>query len=163
MKRWMFFITIGLLGLTACTSFHGVTAISPKTGHPYHPTKVDNLHPTLEWKSSSQGDETYDVIIYEVLVKGVRKDSMWNWPYGGEPMLVYGATGKMVYYRERIKETYHKVEDPLEPDTHYYWSVRVRQGDKVSEWSRYDYLLYAGIGYLDAKNCWFYFKTPKSK
>ncbi len=156
MKRWMFIITIGLLGLTACTTFHGVTAISPKTGHPYHATKAENLQPTLQWKSSSQGDETYDVIIFEVLVRDAKRRTIY-----GDPLLEYGTTGKMVYYRERIKETYHKVEDPLEQDTHYYWSVRVRQGDKVSKWSRYDYSLYTPIGYLDADNCWFFFRTPK--
>lgn len=158
MKRWMFIIIIGLLGLTACTTFHGVTAISPKTGHPYHPTKVENLQPTLQWKSSPQGDETYDVIIFEVLVSDAKRHTIY-----GDPLLAYGATGKMVYYREGIKETYHKVEDPLEPNTHYYWSVRVRKGDEVSEWSRYDYHLEAFISYLHAYNLWFYFKTPKSK
>lgn len=158
MKQWMFIITIGLLGLTACTTFHGVTAVSPKTGHPFFPTKVGNLQPILQWESSSQGDETYDVIIFEVLVRDAKRDII-----SGEPRLAYGTTGKMVYYRERIKETYHKLEDPLEPSTHYYWSVRVRKGDEVSEWSRYDYHLEILVAYVHAYNQWFYFKTPKSK
>ncbi len=142
MKRWMFIITIGLLGLTACTTFHGVTAISPKVGHPYRPREVENLQPTLQWKYPSQGDETYDVIMFEANT--------------GAPYI-----GKMVYYRERIKETYHKVEEPLEPGKEYCWSVRVRQGDEVSKWSRYTYYLYGFVAYLRGNNLLFYFRTPK--
>ncbi len=144
MKRLMFIVIIGLLGLTACTTFHGVTVISPEVGHPYRPREVDNLQPTLQWKSPSQGDETYDVVIFEVNTNT------------GSPYM-----GKMIYHREGIKETYHKVEEPLEPDKGYYWSVRVRQGDKISEWSHYDYHLYILIAYVRGKNLLFYFKTPK--
>jgi hypothetical protein len=148
MKRWLFIITIGLLGLTACTTFYGVTAINPKAGHPYNPTKVENLQPTLKWKSPTQADVTYDIIIFEGITTDHRQGTK-------------RAVGKMVYYRERIKETYHKVEDPLEPDKEYYWSVRVREGDKVTEWSRYDYFLYGVVAYVKGNNLWFMFKTPK--
>lgn len=120
MKRWIFILTIVLLGLSACTTFHGVTVISPKAGHPNAPTKVESLQPILKWKPSSQMDVTYDVIIYEVISNREEYDIR----------IPKRAMGKEVYYREGLKETEHKVEDLLKPNNEYYWSVRVRKGNK---------------------------------
>jgi len=153
MKRWIFILTIVLLGLSACTTFHGVTVISPKVGHPNAPTKVESLQPILKWKPSSQMDVTYDVIIYEGIATREGFDIVRAWPKR--------AMGKEVYYREGFKETEHKVEDLLKSDNEYYWSVRVRQGEQVSEWSRYDYLLFGGVAYVKGDNLLFMFKTPK--
>jgi tetratricopeptide (TPR) repeat protein len=136
MKRWMFFIIIGLLGISACTTFHEITVVSPKAGHPYSPTKVGSLHPILKWKAASQEGVAYDVIIYEGI--GVLE----------------------VYYRQGVKETEHKVEDLLKPGKQYYWAVRTRDGKRVSAWARYDYFLFGGAAYVMGKNLLFTFKTP---
>jgi hypothetical protein len=153
MKRWIFILTFSLLILTACSNtFHGVTVISPKVGDPRDPTKVKSLQPTLQWKASSQAEVTYDVIIYEGIVIGSTFDK-----YRGQ---LKRAVGKMIYYREGIKETEHRVEEPLKPDYEYYWSVRIRQGDQTSEWSRYDFFFFAGVGYVQGDNLTFSFKTP---
>ncbi len=49
-----------------------------------------------------------------------------------------GPRGK-VYYREGLQEPEHTLEVSLQPDRKYYWSVRMRRGEEVSEWSRFDY------------------------
>ena len=148
MKYWVFVLTIILLGLSACTTFHGLTLVSPKAGHPNAPTKVDTLQPTLKWKPSSQTDVAYDVIIYEGIEMATGNR-------------LAGLVGKEAYYRQGIKETEHKVEDVLKPKTEYYWSVRVRQGEQVSDWSRYDYFLFGGVGWVSGKNLLIRFETPK--
>jgi len=153
MKTRMLILTISLLLLSGCNTFHGVTVISPKVGDPRNPTKAESLQPILQWKASSQTDGTYDVTIYEGIVIATTLDELRG--------QVKRAVGKMVYYREGIKETNHKVEEPLKPNHEYYWSVRVRQGDQVSQWSQYDYFLFAGVGYVKGEHLTFSFKTPK--
>jgi hypothetical protein len=70
------------------------------------------------------------------------------------------ATGKVVYYREGIKEPQHKIEDPLNPNTEYFWSVRFRSSENVSAWSTWSYSFYASGVSVVAKNVPFMFKTP---
>jgi hypothetical protein len=141
------------LGFTGCTTFHGITAITPKAGHPYNPTEVESLQPVLKWKPSSQIDATYDVIIYE----GIEVVDQ----YSRRKTDSKRVSGIEVYYREGLKETEHKVEEPLKPDKEYHWAVRVRERNKVSEWSSYDYFLFGGVAWVKGNNLWFMFKTPK--
>lgn len=69
--------------------------------------------------------------------------------------------GETVYYCEGLQGTEHQVIQPLKPDTEYYWSVRVRRGAQVSDWSRYNYFVFLGLGYQEGRNLLFRFRTPK--
>ena len=112
LSRW---VLVGLLGLMACsiTRPHGVTPISPRAKLP---TAVETLQPTFRWKPAAEGDVRYDFIILE------------SHPYEE-------VVGREVYYREGLQEPEHTLEVSLQPDREYYWSVRVRHGQEVSEWS----------------------------
>jgi hypothetical protein len=84
-------------------------------------TQVDSLNPTLEWipvKDST--NNTYDVIIYKSL------------------LFTPCQPGSMVYYKENITGTRHKIEKELKPGKKYFWSVRARNGSKVTGWAYYD-------------------------
>lgn len=148
MKRTVCILTICLLLLIGCTSFSGIKPYYPKVGDPNYPTKVDSLQPTFKWKSSP-GAEAYDFIIYECIVT---KD-IWE--------TTMRTVGREVYYREGLKETQHSIEEPLKPKCEYYWSVRIRQGQKVSDWSLYNYYLYMGVADVSGNNLPFSFQTPE--
>lgn len=51
----------------------------------------------------------------------------------------YEAPGEIVYRREGLPKTEHRVETLLDADAHYFWSVRARFSldgrDRVTEWS----------------------------
>ncbi len=79
--------------------------------------------------------------------------------------LVYDewAIGKEVYYREGLTEPEHTLEVPLQPNREYYWSVRVRRGEEVSEWSRFDYTKVPGGCSMRQEEEYplFWFRTPR--
>ncbi len=140
-SRW---ILAGLLALAACswTTIHGVTPISPEAGRD---PAVETLQPTFRWEPVAEQDARYDFIIYE--------------SYGG----VIAAVGREVYYREGLQEPEYTLEDPLQPKHKYYWSIRVRRGEEVSEWSRFDFR--PAIGCVPAPRSeheypFFRFRTP---
>ncbi len=144
MRRWRLALALILLGLVGCATPHVVTPIYPKVGNPMSPATVDSLLPTLKWQALDSGDATYDLVIYESLTTKEGKK----------------ALGREVYYRKGLAGTEHRLEEPLKPDTEYYWSVRVRKGDTVSKWATYDYDLFLGAAYMWAWNKPFIFRTP---
>jgi len=151
MRRVIFVFTISAFVLVGCaTSFKGVKPLYPKVGLPSVPTSVDSLQPTFRWEPAPESDVTYDLIIYEGIVQG----SFWKEG-------VKRAVGREIYYRKGIKEAEHKIEETLNPDAEYYWSVRKRKGQNVSNWSLYDIEVVGPMGYGKASNCPFLFKTPK--
>ncbi len=145
MKSWIFILIIVLLGISACWSHSGLKPIYPQAMT--SPVVTDSVQPTLRWKSVSDSNASYDVIIYDVLKT---ETSATN------PRMV----GKIVYYREGIKEPQHKIEEPVSSDTEYFWSIRSRTGEKVSDWSTWSYSFYAGGQSIQQKNVPFLFKTP---
>jgi len=147
MKSWIYSLTIGLLGLSACSSFSVLKPIYPEPM--ITPVVVDSVQPTIRWKPASESNVTYDVIIYDVIT--------------AKPPAEPRAMGKVVYYREGIKESQHKIEDPLNPNTEYFWSVRFRSGEKVSAWSTFSYSVYFGGVSASGKNVPFMLKTPEIK
>ncbi len=144
LSRW---VLVGLLGLMACsiTRPHGVTPISPRPIAKLSPTAVETLQPTFRWKPAAEGDVRYDFIILE------------SHPHVRHPF--NGVVGREVYYREGLQEPEHTLEVSLQPDREYYWSVRVRHGQEVSEWSGA-----AHYYEIDVVNIWdepfFRFRTP---
>jgi hypothetical protein len=148
------FILVFCLVLFGCgaTAFKEIKPIYPKVGHPDYPKTVDSLQPKLEWKPTADSDVSYDLIIYNCI-----EDNSW-----GRQGPRFTAKD-VVYYREAVTETECKIEKTLEPDTVYIWSVRVRRGTEVSDWSAYDYTMATPDMRMTWKNHPFYFKTPKSQ
>ncbi len=88
---------------------------------PYYPKfssdqipEVNSLQPTISWKKLDADNVTYDLCI---------------WRYG-----------QVVYYRERLFDTSHTVDTPLETSIRYDWSVRARimkdGKETITQWSR---------------------------
>ncbi len=126
MKRGLAVLAAGLLGLTSCawwTNIHGeVTPTSPKAANCFSngPTRVESVRPAFRWEPVAEPDAQYDFIIFEA-----HKFTLWPW----------WIIGREVYYREGIPEPEHRLDDPLQPQTYYFWSVRVRREGHVSEWA----------------------------
>lgn len=137
-----------LVVLFGCTSFRGIAPIYPEVGNPNYPQLADSLQPTFKWQPVSEPEITYDFIMYEVL----KNESFME----GTKRFV----GKKVYYRQGLIKSEHTMEEILKPGSEYYWSVRTRRGDKISEWSIYDYTLFLGTAYVNQANRPFIFKTP---
>lgn len=149
MKKNGLAIILLVLMLSGCTSFHAIKPLSPEVGNPNFPSQVETLQPTFKWEEAQGAGITYDLIVYE----GIKVESFWEG--------VKRSVGKELYYREGLPQPEHKMEVPLEPGREYYWSVRTRQGEKVSEWAKYDYTLFLGTAYMRAGNQPFIFETPK--
>ncbi len=146
MKLWRW-VLAGLLALQACsvfhsTTIHGVTPIYPEVSS-RTVIKVDSLQPTFRWEAVTKPDVRYDFIIYER-----RPISALTWmPLRvGIQAHTFAAIGREVYYREGLEKPEHRVDVPLRPTMRYFWSVRVRRGEDVSEWSRFDARMIEGGG-----------------
>lgn len=149
MKRNSLVTILVVLMLAGCTSFHEIKPLSPEVGNPNFPKQAETLQPTFKWEAPQGKGITYDLIVFE----GIKIESFWKG--------VKRSIGKEIYYREGLPQTEHKIEKPLEPGREYYWTVRTRQGEKVSEWAKYDYTLFLGTAYMRAGNQPFIFKTPE--
>ena len=157
MNRWLWVvISGGCLGLTACvpwTTFqvHGLTPVHPEVSG-WRVATVESVTPTFRWEApAAEPDVRYDLIIYESL---------------GHSWSMLMMLGKEVYYREGLTKPEHQVEEPLRPSTAYYWSVRVRRGGQLSDWSRYDYTNWFFPLFVPVAEKWewpfFRFMTPKN-
>jgi hypothetical protein len=143
-------ILVSLILLGCSTSFHEIKPIYPVVADPYRQKGVDSLQPTFRWEPLPELDVTYDLIIY----KGIRVKSEW-WQGA------IWSEEREVYYRQALKEPEHKIEVPLKPDTVYYWTIRARRGETVSEWASYDYVSCGPyVGCIRRNNNHFIFKTP---
>lgn len=148
MKRWSWLLAAIVVALVGCASFQGVKPIAPAVGNPAFPSVVDSLQPIFRWEPAPYANATYDFIIYE----DIKEESLWEG--------TKHAVGREIYYREGLKAPEHRLEQPLQPDSEYYWSVRLRRGDQVSNWSQYNYTVFLGTAYIRESNRPFAFKTP---
>lgn len=112
----------------ACTDkIRGVTPIYPLVEPAERFTTIDNLQPVLKWQPSSHEEVMYDVVIYEALRH--QKDFA---------TVIY-MPGKIVEYKEGLLEPSYKATKQLKKSTKYYWSVRLRKNDVVTNWSTENY------------------------
>ncbi len=143
LSRWTL---AGLLALMACTTTttHGITPISPRAGMSYwthQPPVVETVQPTFRWEPVAESNARYDFVIFE------------SYDYKA-------VVGRKVYYKEGLQEPEHTLEVSLQPDRKYYWSVRVRRGEEVSDWSRFDYWHRMTCGRSYEEFAFFRFRTP---
>ena len=150
-------IIVIFLGGCTTSTFYGLKPIYPSTGLPTNFKGVDSLQPELQWQSASGQNLQYDLIIWETTWGGVISSKV------GKPL--YLQKGRVVYYKESIQGNSHKIDVTLEPDTYYFWSVRTRTENTLSDWSTYEYkrTLFWLIGghTVECHNSPFRFKTPK--
>jgi hypothetical protein len=146
--RYRFLSVIFLLLSVGCTSFQVVKPDSPASAVGFGIGRVDSLTPNLSWQQAEGNNVTYDLVLYEAIKEE-------GYVTGG----YFVVPGPRVYYRKAITRTNHHVEMRLKPNTQYFWSVRVRQDQRVSRWSTYHYT----DPLLTQRNSSFTFKTPKDE
>lgn len=136
MKPLTISICILLALLTGCAkvTYHGLKPISPGILD-----EVVVSRPTFKWKPSENPQDKYDLVVYE--------------SSGAEG---HAVPGKTVYYREAIENTEHTLETDLTVGEEYYWSVRCRNGENVTAWSRYDMFASGGMITVTKRNHLFY-------
>jgi hypothetical protein len=131
-----------------CTKrFTGVTPHSPEVTTSNFPS-VDSLTPVFKWKGSTRTDVSYDLILFEAAA------------FSTTGMVDHHMKGRMAKYVEDIKGTSWKPSEPLKKNTKYYWSVRLRDGDKVSYWSTKSHFTFMLVAWSSGYGEWFSFQTP---
>lgn len=124
-----------LVSSSGCTHISGIKPVQPKFGQ-----MVSDVQPLLEWEAAADSDITYDLLITEKTSKGLAE--------------------KKSYYREGLRGTSHKIDEPaLKPGTTYDWAVRTRKGEKLGEWNKQETTLFLLLYYHHATRS-FEFKTP---
>ena len=136
-------------------SFKGVIPINPEATFGRFKTKANSLKPSFEWQPSRQKNLTYDLIIYEATAY------YWHTSHMHGSSKTY-IPGRFVLLKEDIKEPNYTLATELKPGTNYFWSVRLREDNKVSTWSKFNYRYYFVIGATWGSGQWFTFSTPKS-
>lgn len=95
---------------------------------------------------STNSGVTYDLVVYEMV----------RFMYGG----LFGPVkmpGHRVVYRENISGNSFVFDQALNPNATYYWSVRLRKGDRVTNWSRHKISSSPVIAKWTRTNPWFSF------
>lgn len=131
----------------ACTKNQkGVSPLHPTDGKGFD--VIDSLRPVFEWAPSSDGDVTYDFALFE--------DARYR--KGG--FAAEHTRGRILAYVQGLTKPTWQPETPLEPGQKYYWSVRLRKGEQVSNWSSYSYFNFFLVGFSSGYGQWFKFATP---
>ena len=130
-------------GVPCKNDYTGVVSLSPNTAKQTTPT-VSGLQPTFRWEPASGAGVRYDIVIYEAMRY-----------FNGRQI-----PGRVVDYAEGLDKPQYQPTSPLKPKTTYYWSVRLRKGDTVSNWTRYSYTAFYGIRISRRLNHLYTFDTP---
>lgn len=141
-------ICTGEWGIVCTSHYSGVTPTSPvaDVGQGFfsgmNPSfrKVPNLTPQLQWGGSSDPEVTYDIIVRKAIAYSKMGSSRY-------------IDGPVVAYARGLAEPRYRFTIPLEPSEKYFWTVRLRRGDLVSNWSKMQGPNYQGFA--------FSFQTPQ--
>ena len=130
-----------LLGCSTRNGYGPIMPLSPLgTWRSPNPT-VDSLQPVLRWHPiASEGVTNYDIVLYKQYDNAI--------------------PGEQVYYREGISTTEHRVEEQLNPNTKYLWSVRGRKQDIVSPWASWHGAAWLVLASEHWSGRFFGFQTP---
>ena len=134
-------------GIECTKKYHGITLVEPKVEPDAFPM-VNSLTPTFTWQASSMGDVSYDILIYEAM----------TYKYVG--ILTEYIPGRIVAYQQDLTQAEYRHPTPLEAGQNYYWSLRLRRGDVVSNWSRLAYFKFMIFAAKSGQTAWFGFSTP---
>ena len=127
--------------------FQGVTPVAPKVSQSGFPT-VGSLQPEFRWKPCGKQGISYDIVLYEAAAYAL----------SGLTQTLY-MKGRVVAYEEGLTEAHWQPDSPLRPDTRYFWSVRMRDGDTVSHWSTQSHSTFLLVYMSWGSGQWFQFKT----
>ncbi|VAW59689.1 hypothetical protein MNBD_GAMMA11-2176 [hydrothermal vent metagenome] len=125
-----FCVCVICIALASCTTYHGLAPLSPD-----RVATTAEISPYFKWKPSDKKSVKYDFIIYAVSWKG---DT--------------ALPGESIYYKEGLNNPEHKIDFKLELGKSYLWAVRVRDGDTVEAWSKFDFSAYYIFGYAQLRN-----------
>ncbi|MDH5700264.1 MAG: hypothetical protein OEZ41_09920 [Nitrospirota bacterium] len=119
----------GIASIFMTYRLRGLDSPNTRKHQEFTPIRVGSLRPTGRWEAFPGENVTYDLRILESKEYPTAITSM--------PTVV----GEVIYEREGLTENVHTLEEALEPDTVYTWSVRARflkDGKvRVTEWSKY--------------------------
>ncbi|MEZ5542734.1 MAG: hypothetical protein R3F42_11900 [Pseudomonadota bacterium] len=106
-------------------------------GDAFEWTRVDSLHPTLRWQSFPRAGDLEQAPDLAGRIRNVRYDLV----IARERNL---APAAIVYWREGLLDAAHTVQDGLQADSRYFWTVRARFDldgrERVTEWATTNYL-----------------------
>lgn len=102
--------------------------------------KVDSLQPTFRWEPVPGRAAPEGIFSTKKPFIAAAPERIRNVRYDLRIWRVVGIEPEdVVYERKGIEGTSHKIAEPFQPDTKYYWSVRARFDldgkPRVSEWS----------------------------
>jgi hypothetical protein len=135
-------------GIECTDRFKGVTPSAPEVSQSGFPD-AGSLQPEFRWKPSSKPGVSYDLIIYDAAAYTV----------GGAMIPMY-MKGREVAYVQDLKAASWRPPEPLAPDTRYFWSVRLREGETVSGWSTQGHFTFLIVAMSAGHGQWFQFMTP---
>jgi hypothetical protein len=138
------------------TMFHaGISPIYPAMNYRFDNRyqTIDTLTPELKWKNLKKTNQTYDVCIWETPYRSIddikKKKAQFQ-----------SSWGIPVYSTNNIATNYFQILLRLKPDTFYNWSVRIRDGEKVGDWSSFEQQR-AELSVIETRSGFpFGFKTP---
>ncbi len=130
----------------------GLAPLSPRTrgalpaddliGSRFNWTEVDSLQPVLRWEAFPRAGDLKVAPDEMARVAGVRYDLVIARSENAAP-------GEIVYRRDGLAATDHRLETALEPGARYFWSVRARfvldGRERVTEWSSVHYAAREGL------------------
>jgi len=133
----------------------GTLTGDPFIGNRFEWTTVAGLQPTLRWQNFPRESDIQKAPEEMGRVKNVRYDLLIAREHNLAP-------AGIVYRREGLSESVHRVETPLNPRTRYFWTVRARfeldGRQRVTEWGATTFM---ARELWTAPSQWSYrFKTP---
>ncbi|HNT80434.1 MAG TPA: hypothetical protein PKH65_07100 [Bacteroidia bacterium] len=138
----LFTFSLIILLNTSCRTYFGLKPTNPELG----PTKqtlypvIDSLKPTLSWKPKvkSNATITYDITIWKINVDEKyfkkNKEKKGRNFYPGIPSPNKYLTSNN-FTKTNIKEPFYQLENILEPNSVYLWSVQYNINGKSKGWS----------------------------
>jgi hypothetical protein len=125
---------------------HGVVPLTPASEKQEF-RSVDSLTPSFSWQPSPREGVTYDIVIYRAL------------PYGDSYV-----PGPIVEWAADLPEPRYILKKPLASGSNYFWSVRLRDSEVLSDWSTTSfhsfYFLVFVYGTETGRGILFNFSTP---
>ena len=133
----------------------GILAVKDRIASYFAWSTVDELRPTLRWEGFPREIDVALARQEMGRVKNVRYDLL----IAREENLV---PAEIIYHREELAESMHKIDTPLSPDTRYFWTVRAEfeldGRPRVTGWS--STVCCPGSGLTAPSQYSFRFKTP---
>ena len=123
------------------------------------PAPVKSIRPTFRWKTPS-ADQKVDLIIWDAAETAGRLQRSVTIAPGATPQFV---KGEMVFYKEGIEGGELQIDKDLDPNTVYFWSIRVTG---TENWTGFEHstshlaILVGRVG-TASESGYFLFKTPK--